>query len=115
MNKREKYLIIATVALLLLLAIKSFVLDPYNPTEAETPFYERVQGIIESEYDGALYDYNIVNVKIIKISEMSEKEKTVEKDGETIVAQGIYKAKIRKYFLGILPFSQETILDHAEE
>lgn len=116
MIKREKILLIALIVMIVLLGIKSYVLDPYSPSEVEETFYNKVEGIIADQYEGFLYDTKLVTFRIVKISEMSERERTVkDKDGNAYIADGIYKAKIRKYILGILPFSEERILDLKEE
>lgn len=113
MNKREKYLMYFMVAIFLVLIVKSFVLDPYAPKNSnEEAFYEQVEGIMEDKYTGFLYENKIVYPRIVSISEMSEKERTVkDKEGNTYIADGIYKAKIRKYILGFLPFAEERLLD----
>ncbi|MBN2795003.1 MAG: hypothetical protein JXR88_06330 [Clostridia bacterium] len=113
MDKREKTLLLILGLVLVLLIVKSFFIDPYTPkNEAEDEFYQEVKDIIETNYTGFLYDSGLVYPRIVKISEMSERERTVkDKDGNTYVADGIYKAKIRKYILGFLPYSEERILD----
>jgi hypothetical protein len=113
MAKKDKVLIGAMILLVILLAFKSFVLDTYKTkNEAETVFLSKIEKIIEDEYSGGLYKYRLINVKVVRITEMSERERTVtDKDGGEYEATGVYKAKIRKYILGILPFSEESILD----
>lgn len=116
MNKREKTIMIVLLVLLVLLIFKSFALDPYKPkNDGEEAFYNKVEGIMVEEYTGFLYDYKLVYPRIVKISEMTERERTVkDEDGNEYVADGLYKAKIRKYILGFLPFSEERILDLNE-
>lgn len=113
MHKREKVLLSVAIVLLLLLVSKSMIIDTYHPkNETETSFYNKVEDIMVDEYSSWLYDYNLVTTKIVKISKMSERERTVkDSDGNEFIATGVYKAKIRKYIFGFLPFSEERILD----
>jgi hypothetical protein len=112
MQNREKILLVVTIILALVLIFKSIVLDTYRPeNEAESQFYEKISTIIEERYSGWVFDYKIVTTKIIDISEMTEKEKTVKKGDETITVNGVYKAKVRKYVFYIIPFADDKILD----
>lgn len=113
MVKREKIIFYAMIVLLVLLLIKSFALDPYNPkNDAEEVFYEKAEGIMTDRFTNFLYEYKIIYPRIVKISKMSEREKTVKDDeGNEYVATGVYKAKVRKYVFGFLPFADEKILD----
>lgn len=113
MKSKDKQLLVIMVILLFLLLIKSFLLDDYkSKSDDEIIFKEKVEKIVEDKYDSSIYENNIIVIRIIKISEMSEKERTIiDSEGNKFIATGVYKAKIRKYILGILPFSEETILD----
>lgn len=113
MSKKDKVLIGALILLVVLLCFKSLVLDTYHAkNDGEADFLSKIEKIVDERYSGGLYDYKIISAKVIKVSEMSERERTViGEDGEEIIATGVYKAKIRKYILGILPFSEESILD----
>lgn len=112
MTNREKIIIIVMIALVALLVVKSFVLDEYKPANpAEEAYKLSVEEIIENKYAGGFLDFFIVR-RVVKITEMSEREKTYKDlDGNTQVTTGTYKAKVRKYILGILPFSEESILE----
>ena len=117
MNKREKTLIIIAIVLGIALGIKSFVTDDYKPkNESEELFKEKIENIVKEKYNSTIFQKNIVVIRVVKISEMSEKEKTVSgKKDEIIIASGKYKAKIRKYILGYLPFAEERIRDIKSE
>ena len=112
MPKLDKIYIVALVVLVVLLVLKSFVFDPYSPkNEAEEKFMLHVESVVEEKYSGGIYN-GLVIIKITKITEMSLNEKTYKDlEGNPQIADGVYKAKIRKYILGILPFSEESILE----
>lgn len=113
MSKKDKVLLISMIGLIILLFIKSFVLDDYKPkNNLEEEFKAKVEQIVDEKYNTGLYEKNVISVRIVKISEMSEKERTrKDKDDNEYYASGVYKAKIRKYILGVLPFAEERILD----
>lgn len=117
MNKREKTLIIIAIVIGIALGIKSFVTDDYKPkNESEELFKVKIENIVKEKYNSTIFQKNIVVIRIVKISEMSEKEKTVSlKKDEVIIASGKYKAKIRKYIFGYLPFAEERIRDIESE
>lgn len=112
MNRREKILALVTVILLVLLIVKSFVIDPYHPkNEGEENFQSYVNELIEEKYSGGIYDI-LVKIRIVDIDVMSETEKEYRDENDEIQkADGTYKAKVRKYILGILPYSDERILE----
>jgi hypothetical protein len=112
MSRRDKIMIIGLVALVLLLFLKSFILDPYQPkNDAEENFMTYVEEVMETRYSGGLYGW-FIHVKVVKISEMSTQEKAYKDlEGNTQIADGTYKAKVRKYILGVLPYSEESILE----
>jgi hypothetical protein len=113
MNRKERIGVSALVILILLLFVKSLFLDTYEPKNSEESiFYEEVSNILNEKESSWLYTYNIVKTRIVNIKPMSERERTVkDDDGNTYEVSGIYKAKVRKYIFGILPFSENTVLD----
>lgn len=113
MKQRDKKLLLILVILLVGLIFKSTMLDEYIPiNDMESNFKENVEKEIGKKYNNILYSNKILFIRIIDISEMSENDKTVkDSDGNSIILDGIYKAKIRKYILGFLPFSDEKVLD----
>lgn len=116
MNRKEKIGVSALIILMILLFVKSLFLDAYEPKNTEESiFYEKVVGILEEKESSWLYDYNILKTRIVNIKPMSERERTVKDDeGNTYEVSGIYKAKVRKYLFGILPFSENTVLDNVD-
>lgn len=113
MDIREKRLMIIMVILIGLLIIKSFFMDPYEPSNSkEKDFFDEVEQLLVLSEDSWLYNYKIVTTRIVHMKPMTEKEKTVKgQDGEVYQATGIYKAKVRKYVFGLIPFSDKYILD----
>lgn len=113
MSKKDKVLLISMIGLIILLFIKSFALDDYKPkNNSEEEFKAKVEQILDDKYNTGLYKNNLIVVRVVKISEMSEKERTLkDKEDNEYYASGVYKAKIRKYILGVLPFAEERILD----
>lgn len=116
MTKRDKILILGMVILLLALFVKSFILDPYQPkNDAEEAFMTYVEDVMVDKYSSGLYDW-FIHVKVVKISEMSLNEKTYKDlEGNPQIADGVYKAKVRKYILGVLPYSEESILEGVSD
>lgn len=118
MSKREKFYSVAIVVLLVLLAVKSMVIDNYKPTtQDEQLFYTYANEIAEEQYDGFTYKYHIASYKIVSIKKVEDKGVSVlevvdpitnEKKLEEI--DGKYKAKIRKYILWILPYGEDKIM-----
>ncbi|MCH4890463.1 hypothetical protein EZV73_22980 [Acidaminobacter sp. JC074] len=116
MSKRDKIMILVMIGLVILLLVKSLVLDPYQvENEAEEAFLTYVEKLVDERYSGGLYG-TLVQIKVVNITEMSEREKSYKDlDGNVQVTQGTYKAKIRKYILGILPYAEESILEGVED
>jgi len=117
MTKRDKVFVVGMLVLLLILCVKSLWIDNYTPkNDSEEAFYTKVENIIDERYTGWLYDYHLVTPKITKISEMSEGDKSYKDlEGNVKTTEGVYKAKVRKYILWILPFSEERILEGIEK
>lgn len=114
MNNQSKIMLAILIVLALILSIKSLVIDPYKPIGDEKEFYEEVEKIIEEKYSSWVYKY-VVDVKIVNMKEMTEAEKTLkDDDGNEYIAKGKYKAKVRKYIVSLLPFSEEWIVDVKE-
>ena len=99
MNKREISLLIIIVLGALLLFSKSLVFDEVKNLEGfDLTFKEDISTAINQTYSNT-----IIKHRLIKIT--SEK-----KDGNTI-----YTGKVRKYFLGVIPFSDIKIIIEYDE
>ncbi len=84
-GRREKVLLVATVILMIVISIKSIYFDPYK--SVGTVDLTEVEAYIGEQYDGFLYDNNLLKVRIIAI--IATEEET--------------KIHLRKYFLGVFP------------
>jgi len=111
LNRREKAYIIAVVFLAILLIIKSLYIDGYVPkNDEEKIFYDYVNMLIDENKKGDFLKHKIV--KIIK----DEGQSTIEvydegsKQLKEISLEGKYKARVRKYILGIIPYGEYTII-----
>lgn len=114
MTKENKIYFIILGVLVLALLVKSFVLDQYKPQGDEQSFFDEATQIMEQRYDSGIYTW-LVKTRLVKMKVMSESEKTLTDDqGNEYVATGKYKARIRKYVFGVLPFAEEWILDIKE-
>ena len=118
MSKREKIYSIAIVVLLVLLTVKSMVIDNYKPTtEDEQLFYTYASEIAQEQYDGFTYKYNISSYKIVSVKKIEDEGVSVLEVIDPITNEkvleeidGKYKAKIRKYLLWILPYGEDRIM-----
>lgn len=100
MNKREKVYLLVIIIALSILTFKSLVLDDLdNLTENEAAIVEKVYVALDKEYDGFLYDYSILSVKIIKIQKEEEN----------------HALTVRKYLLKVLPIYQYKIRTEFKE
>jgi hypothetical protein len=82
---REKVLLAVTIILLIVISVKSIYFDPYEPLVSEDLTETNV--FIGEQYDGFLYDSNLLKVRVIAFQETEE---------ET-------RLHLRKYFLGLFP------------
>lgn len=102
MNRREKGYTIAVVVLILVLAIKSFVLDPVKLEDpSEIVFAGWVNEKLEEEYDGFLYDNGIVVHRLVSVKIKTEND------------EELYVGKVRRYLLGVLPMSEQYIKENV--
>jgi len=121
MTKREKVYLAATVALILFLLVKSFVLDPVRPgNETEEAALLNIEKAMDEKFVGGLYDYKILVNRVVKLEPLKEDDSMLKafiknNNIETFDVEGKYKAKIRKYFLGILPVGEEKIINVEKE
>lgn len=127
---RERAMLIILIILFIVLIIKSVALDPYNPqNKKEEQFKQFVNYSIDKTYEnGGLGMHGIFAYRMIDL-EKSNQEGIIkyenEKTGmmEEISQNPTYVAKVRKYFLGIIPVStivvstsqSEDVHKHDEE
>lgn len=105
MNRRERVYAIAVTVLLVLLIVKSLVLDPVKlEDENEIEFASWVETKIEKEFDGFIYDSNLFVHRLVSVKKTKKTEENEE----------LYVGKVRRYFLGILPMSEQYIKEKKQ-
>lgn len=96
MNSREKRLLLLIILLGLALSGKSMV-EGYKmlpeASASERGFYKWVLEKQIETYNGDLYESGVLSIKLISIQERQQEETTY------------YVAKMRKYLLKVIPFS----------
>jgi len=98
MNRRERGYLIAVIALVVILVVKSFVLDPVKLEDpSEIKFATWVENKVENEFDGFIYENNIFVHRLVSV-----KTKTEDEDV-------LYVGRVRRYLFGILPMSEQYI------
>jgi hypothetical protein len=114
MTINEKRLMIVTGILLLVLIGKSVLIDGNlgSLNEEENQFLQQIQVVLsESTQEKFMYKTTLVRAKVIKIESLSESEfEKLQEEEQEVVLSFHYKAKVRKYFLWIIPFSEITML-----
>lgn len=116
-DKRERIYIGTLLVLMGVLCVKSLWLDHYKPAnEAEMLFMDQVEIALDERYQNPFYKYHILTYRIVGIGKISETEAKIvehydsEVDANVMLElKGSYKAKVRKYLLGLLPVGQETV------
>lgn len=94
LSKHERNMLIVTLILLVLIIIKSLVLDPYKPQNAEEEaFVTFAYEAAEKQFTHEVYDYGIVKLRLVD----------VKKEGDA------YKGKMRKYAFGIVPYADVIV------
>jgi len=106
LNSREKLLVLLLLIFGLVLIGKSLT-EGYRLT-AEVPageeaFYNWVQEEVAIEYSGGFYKSGIFSIKLISIKERNQE------------GQVYYVAKLRKYVLNVVPFSDVFIKEEQSK
>ena len=113
-GKKEIAMIVVTIALMIILGVKSTFFDEVkNLTPAEQQFKDFVDYSVARDYDGMMEKARLMVYRVYQI-EMADKEQNGVlryKDPETgkkveIVQDGRYLAKVRGYALWIFPINQ---------
>ncbi len=105
MSRRERGYVIAVVVLLVVLVIKSLVFDPVKLEEAsELRFESWVEQKLDEKYDNFLFDYNLVVHRLVSVKEKKEEEEEL-----------LYVGKVRRYLLGVVPFSEQYIKEKKSD
>lgn len=111
----EKWMLIATLILFVVLSVKSLFFDAIS---GKTPEEQLVIGLIQTELKNETSDFwhrnSLVIDRIVAIKSLTDKE---IKDHLTVTDTTAlaYKVKLRSYFLYIIPFSDKyRILNDRE-
>lgn len=118
MNRKEKILLLVTLLLIAILFSKSFFLDEVKPkTEEELQFKQFVEKAIDEKMEGFLKRNNIVKYRVVSIEQVSQEGisriEYLDEQGKKYIQgtiQGQYKAKVRGYFLHLIPYKEIRVL-----
>lgn len=113
MNNQTKLMLVATFFIFTLLVVKSLWVDPISGLEGQAlEYYNFVENAIHEEYKG-MANPPITTMKVVKIYHDPAGEDTIilqrnsgNPDWDEYKLEGKYGARIRFYFLHILPYKQ---------
>jgi len=113
-GKKEIIMIIVTIALMIILGVKSTFFDEVRDLPpAEQQFKDFVDYSVQRDYDGMMEKAHLMVYRVYKIEMADKKQNAVlkYKDSETgkqveVVQDGRYNAKVRGYVLWIFPVNQ---------
>lgn len=95
LKPKEMVWVLLLVILIILLSLKSVYFDPYKPDSMEDERnFERAMAFTDEQYDGLLYKYHLMDIRIIKLR--SE--------------EGSIRVQTRKYVLGFFPFGDQYFI-----
>lgn len=123
LSGREKTMIIMIIVLLILLAIKSLVLDEVkNLSPDEQQFKNFVDYSVAQEYDGFLEQSGLMVYRVYDINMADKNQKGILRyedpdSGQMVdvIQEGRYNAKVRGYLLRILPVKHFSVTAETEE
>ncbi|AOT71146.1 hypothetical protein [Geosporobacter ferrireducens] len=118
MNKKEKILSLVTLLLVAVLFSKSFFLDEAKTkTEEELKFKQFVEKAVDEKVEGFLKRNNIVKYRVVSIEQISQEGisriEYLDEQGKEYIQgtiQGQYRAKVRGYFLYLIPYKEIRVL-----
>ncbi|MEL7655609.1 MAG: hypothetical protein AAGU75_06850 [Bacillota bacterium] len=122
-SSREKAMIIMIIFLLIALTVKSTVLDEVkNLSPEEQQFKDFVEYSISEQYDGFFEDSGLMVYRVYDLYMADKDAKGVlrykdPKTGEMVdvVQDGRYNARVRGYFLWILPVKHFSVTAKIEK
>ncbi|WP_027399736.1 hypothetical protein [Anaerovorax odorimutans] len=117
LSNREKSMILVIVILILILIVKSCFLDEVrNLTPKEEQFKDFVEYSISEKYNGSMEKIGIINYRIYDIYVAAENEKTKlnytdpnTKEKVNVVLNDRYNARVRGYFLWVIPIKHFSV------
>ncbi|SHJ37276.1 hypothetical protein SAMN02745975_01948 [Geosporobacter subterraneus DSM 17957] len=122
MNKKEKILLTVTLLMVALLFVKSFLLDEVKPkTEDELRFKQFVEKAVDENMGGFLKRNSIVKYRIVSIEQISQEGVSriqyLDEQGKEYIEgtiRGQYRAKVRVYFLHLIPYREIKVLSREK-
>ncbi len=123
MSPREKAMIIMVVFLLIVLVFKSAVFDEVkNLTAEEQQFKDFVEYSVAEQYHGFLENSGLMVYRVYDLYMADKDQKGVlryedYKTGEMVevIQDGRYNARVRGYFLRIIPVKHFSVTTKIEE
>ncbi|KAB3532397.1 hypothetical protein [Alkaliphilus serpentinus] len=120
MRNQTKLMVGATLLLLILLIVKSLVLDPIGPQEGQALDYYNFVMEATQENNKGLLKPPIRTFRITNISHDPSGDDTIilkkgsQEEWSEVILEGKYEATIRVYFLHILPYKQFKVQGGVE-
>ncbi|MFZ5966814.1 MAG: hypothetical protein ACOYVK_06535 [Bacillota bacterium] len=123
MKTKEKMWVVLTLVLFIVLISKSLFFDEVkNVSGDEAKFKAFVMKAVEDRYGGFMLEKNLVSYRVVSIEQTStEGESVIEyydpEKGMDVREEipGVYKAKVRGYFLHIIPYKEFGVMSSTEE
>lgn len=123
MGKKEKVYLYITLLLAVILVTKSLVLDEVrNLSGDEIKVKQFVERAVDEKYGGFLKNKGIVKYRIVDIKQVDTKGiSTIEyyaQGNNQLVKddiEGRYQAKVRGYFLHIIPYKEFKVATNNEK
>lgn len=113
MTMNEKRLVVVTALLLVVLIVKSVVFDPNlgKLSVEQNEFVEAVTTTMDEMYDDKfMYKSTLLIARIVKVQDLNADEVAKFEVEESIELNYHYKAKVRKYFLWVIPIGEITLM-----
>lgn len=123
MSSREKAMILTLIFLLIVLTLKSTVFDEVkNLTAEEQKFKDFVEYSVAEQYNGVFEETGLMTYRVYDLYMADKEEKGILRyqDPQTgemvdVIQDGRYNARVRGYFLWIIPVKHFSVTAKIEE
>ncbi|KXG74806.1 hypothetical protein [Thermotalea metallivorans] len=123
MEKKEKIYLYITLFLAMVLIVKSLFLDEVKDLkEDELKVKQFVERAVDEHYGGFFKEKNMVGYRVVSIKKVSNEGKSrieyYDPEGKQYVQgeiQGKYQAKVRGYFLHVIPYKEFKVATYREQ
>lgn len=123
MGKKEKIYLYITLLLGAVLVVKSLFLDEVKDLKGdELKVKQFVEKAVDEHYGGFFKEKNIVGYRVVGIKKVSDEGESrieyydpEEKQYVQGEIQGKYQAKVRAYFLHIIPYKEFKVATYREQ